>query len=225
MTGPGRRFDPSELLGGADGDPTESKLADAFAAARALEAHTPRDQVGPTEGFEDRVMAAIATEPAPRVVVRPRSAGGGIAAGLLAAIRDSWGILTGSGRSVGVRAQALGLLLLAGVALTSLVSVALVGVGSLLGPQPTAIPSVEAFPTPSPTVSPPLSPSPSATETASPTTSSGSTPTAQPTETSEATETPEATETSGPDDTADPGETLKPAETLRPGETLRPAKP
>ena len=241
MTGPGRRFNPSELVGGADGNPTEAELADAFAAARAIEAHTLSDHVRPTEGFEDRVMAAIATEPAPRIVIRPRTAArGGVAGGILAAVRDAWGILTGSGRPLAVRAQALGLLLLVGVVVTSLGGVAAAGVGALLSPDATPVPSVQVVPTatpsplePSPSVGPSPSPSPSPSATASPTATSEPTDTAEPTETaeseetespgatetSEAAETPEATETSKADDTPEPAETLKPRETLKPGET------
>jgi hypothetical protein len=230
MTGPGRRFNPSELLGGSEGNPTEAELADAFAAARALEAHTLGDHVRPTEGFEDRVMAAIATEPAPRIVIRPRTAArGGIAGGFLVAVRDAWGILTGSGRPLAVRAQALGLLLLVGVAVTSLGGVAAVGVGALLAPDATPLPSVQVVPTatpsqvtPSPSVEP--SPSPSPSETASPTATPEPTETAEPTETSESdeTESPGATETSEADETPDATETLRPGETLKPGDSLKP---
>lgn len=250
MTGPGRRFNPSELLGGAEGNPTDAELADAFVAARALEAHALSDHVRPTEGFGGRVMAAIATEPAPRVVIRPRSAaGGGVVVGLLAAVRDSWGILTGSGRPLEVRAQALGLLLLVGVVVTSVGGVAAVGVGALLAPDATPTPSVQALPTPTPSQSgPPPSPSPSPspsasptetgepTDTAEPTDPAAPTETAEPTDTSDpeetespgATETPDvdespdATETSEAEDTPEPGGTLKPGETIRPDETPDP---
>jgi hypothetical protein len=230
MNGP-RRFNPSELVGGTDEPPSEAELADAYAAARVLEAHAMADRIGPTEGFEDRVMAAIATEPAPRVVLRPGpGVRGGRPAAFLSALRDSWAIATGRGRPMVVRAQALGFLLVVVVAAGSLGTVAAVGVGGLLQPQSTPVPSVaplstsspaadaSASPLPSPSPSPSIepSPSPSATETLEP----GETPKA--TETPEgtddhggasATETPQATDTAEPEDTPKPGETLKPGET------------
>ncbi len=241
MNGPGRRFNPSELLGGTDQPPTEAELADAYAAARALEAHASADRIGPTEGFEDRVMAAIATEPAPRVVLRPGPAvRGGRPAAFLIALRDSWAIATGRGRPVAVRAQALGFLLVVVVAAGSLGTVAAVGVGSLLEARQTPPPSVQpisttspsaeplASPSPSPSPSPTSSPSPSVEPSSSPTTTPEATETNEagetedPTETPDATddgagssstETPEATDDSEPDDTPKPGETLKPGET------------
>ena len=74
MSGPIRRFDPSELSGGGEPEPSTAELADALAVARDLESLSAEPGVRPTAGFEDRVMAAIATEPAPRLVIRPGSA-------------------------------------------------------------------------------------------------------------------------------------------------------
>jgi len=234
-----RRFNPSELLGGVDEPPSEAELADAYATARVLEAHATADRIGPTDGFKDRVMAAIATEPAPRVILRPGpGVRGGRPAAFLTALRDSWAIATGRGRPMVVRAQALGFLLVVLVAVGSLGTVAAVGVGSLLQPQPTPVPSVapistsspapdaSASPLPSPNRSIEPGPSPSATETVEPGETPGVTETPRATETPEgtddhggatATETPEATNTAEPDDTPKPGETLKPGET--PGST------
>ncbi len=235
MNGPGRRFDPSELLGGSDQPPTEAELADAFAAARALEAHASADRIGPTEGFEDRVMAAIAAEPAPRVVLRPAAAvRGARAAAFLVALRDAWAIATGQGRPIAVRAQALGFLMVVVLAAGSLGTVAAVGVGSLLSPRSTPAPSVQPITTPSqpaePLPSPSPSPGPSATPPLEP--SASSAPTAEPSETAEPsgtpheTETPDATEEStatetpdATDDSSEPDDTPSPAETLKPGET------
>ncbi len=238
MNGPGRRFDPSELLGGTD-QPTEAELADAYAAARALEAHASADRIGPTEGFEDRVMAAIAAEPAPRMVLRPGPAmRGGRLAAFVTALRDAWGIATGQGRPIAVRAQALGFLLLVVVAAGSLGTVTAVGVGSLLEARQTPPPSVQPIPTtspsPEPSSSPSPSPSPSVEPSSSPTTTAEPTETAEPsepprstetpegTDRSSSTETPEATGTSEPDDTPKPGETLKPGETPKPSEAPDP---
>ena len=69
MTGPARRFDPSDLQTPGVADPSAAELADALRAARDLEALAASDGVRPTEGFDDRVMAAIALEPIPRAVV------------------------------------------------------------------------------------------------------------------------------------------------------------
>ena len=75
MTGPMRRFDPAELREPGEPVPSQAEQADLLIAARELEtAATATDAIRPTEGFEDRVMAAIALEPAPRVVIRPGSA-------------------------------------------------------------------------------------------------------------------------------------------------------
>ncbi len=233
MNGPGGRFDPSELLGGVDEPPSEAELADAFAAARALEAHASADRIGPTEGFEDRVMAAIAAEPAPRVVLRPGPAlRGGRAAAFLVALRDAWAIATGQGRPIAVRAQALGFLLVVVLAAGSLGTVAAVGVGSLLSPRPTPAPSVQPITTPSQPAEPTPSPSPSLSPSATPPLEPGASPaptdeptdTAEPSETPDKTETPDATEEStetpdATDDSSEPDDTPRPGETLKPGET------
>jgi hypothetical protein len=224
-----RRFNPSELLGGADEPPSEAELADAYATARVLEAHALADRIGPTEGFEDRVMAAIATEPAPRVVLRPGPAvRGGRPAAFLSALRDSWAIATGGGRPMVVRAQALGFLLVVVVAAGSLGTVAAVGVGGLLQPQSTPVPTVAPISTSSPAPDASASPLPSPSPLIEPSPSPSATETLEPGETPNATETPEgtddhggasATETPGATDTAEPEDTTKPGETLKPGET------
>jgi hypothetical protein len=220
MTGPGRRFDPSELHD-ADGDGshlTDAESAAMLSTARDLEAFARAESTGPTSGFEDRVMTAIAAEPPPRAV-----ATGGWLAGFAVVVRDAWRITwSGGGRPLAVRAQAFALVLLVVIAFGSLGTAAAVGVSRLLAgdpstPPPTA-PSVEpsiAPPTPSlpapstapsPSTSPSTSPSPSATDepggssepTASPdgTDDSGGTPrpTASPRPTTDPTDTPEPTD-------------------------------
>lgn len=202
-----------------------------------LEAQAAGDVIRPTSGFEGRVMAAIATEPAPRFVLGAAVAGrGGRSAAFLAAVRDAWAIATGGGRPLAVRAQALGFVLLVVIAAGSLTGVAAVGVGSFLAAPPSPSPSLPAptadpSPSASPSFSPPASPSstvdpsssptgtPEPTDTTSPSQSPSSTETPEATETSEATQTAEATETLDPAETLKPGETLKSGETLRPGAT------
>jgi hypothetical protein len=145
MSGPGRRFDPAELrTSGAPGDtqPTDSELARALGIARDLEALAADDGIRPTDGFEDRVMAAIAAEPAPKLVVRPGSRRGGPLAGFAVAFRDAWGVATGGGRPLAVRAQALAFVLLVVLGIGALTAVGAVTVGGLLQGQLTPPPSL-----------------------------------------------------------------------------------
>lgn len=207
MSGPSRRFDPSELrTSGKPGDtqPSDAELAEALAVARELEALSAADGIRPTEGFEDRVMAAIATEPAPRLVVLPPTAvRGGRAGALLVAIRDAWGVATSGGRPVAVRAQALAFVLLVVVAAGALTTATALTVGGFLQRNESPSPSVEPAPSTAPTPSAP------ATPTATP----------PPGESTEPSETPEATETAEPTETPDADETTKPGETPRPTRT------
>ena len=75
MSGPTRRFDPSELHG--PGEPAAVARGAGRRHARGR-ANSRRLAAGPSsvrpKGFEDRVMAAIALEPVPKLVVRPGSA-------------------------------------------------------------------------------------------------------------------------------------------------------
>jgi hypothetical protein len=210
MSGPGRRFDPSELrTSGEPGgsQPSDVELAESLAVARELEALSIADGIRPTEGFEDRVMAAIATEPAPRLVILPSSAvRGGRAGVFLVAIRDAWGVATSGGRPMAVRAQALAFVLLVVVAAGALTTATAVTVGGFLQRNDSPAPSVEPAPSVAPTPSAP------ATQTTEPT----------PSESVEPSGSPEATETAEPTETPDAGETEKPNETPRSTKTPRP---
>jgi hypothetical protein len=213
MSGPIRRFDPSELV--APGEPAlpVAEQADALLAARDLETLAANDLIRPTEGFEDRVMAAIATEPAPRLVVRPASAvRGGRLGAFLIAVRESWGVASTGGRPLAVRAQALAFVVLVVVAAGSMTTVAAVGVGSLLanrGPAATdAPPSIQ----PAPTETAEPSETPEATETAEPSETPEATETAEPGETPRATRTPRPTKTPEATETPEPGETEEPSD-------------
>jgi hypothetical protein len=205
MTGPIRRFDPSELRIDGESDLSTADQAAAMLSARELEAVTSDAGVRPSSGFEDRVMAVIATEPAPRLVVRPGSAGRlGVLAAFVATVRGAWTVATTGGRPAAVRAQAFALVVLVAVAVTAIAGLGAAGVGALLERDRSPAPSVRPAPTdeapPSPTRSP--APSPSVEPSASP----------SPTETPDATETAEPT---GTDDveTARPTRTPKPTET------------
>ncbi len=224
MSGMGRRFDPAEIRPDAGPGPSDAELAEAMLAARELEALGARDAVGPTVGFEDRVMAAIATEPAPRVLVRPgRNVRYGLLGGFAISVRDAWRVATGGGRPVVVRAQAMAFVLLVVLATGSLSVFAAVGAASLLGPGPIATPRVplrtaspappspstlpSALPSPSPTASPSSSPTVEPSEAGEPGTS------AKPAGTDEADETPRAARTPRPTRTPRATETPEPTET------------
>jgi hypothetical protein len=166
MTGPIRRFDPGELTGSGEPEPSVAELAEALAVARDLESLPAEPGVRPTAGFEDRVMAAVATEPAPRLVIRPGSAvRGGRAGALLLAIRESWAVATRGGRPMVVRAQALAFVLLAVLAAGSVTGLGAMTVGALLGrgplPGPTIEPGPSVDPSAAPSGLPTASPSPS----------------------------------------------------------------
>jgi hypothetical protein len=253
MTGPGRRFDPSELHD-ADGAPlSDAESAAMLSTARDLEAFARAESIAPTSGFEDRVMTAIAAEPPPRAV-----ATGGWLAGFALVVRDAWRITwSGGGRPLAVRAQAFALVLLVVVAFGSLGTVAAVGVSRLLTGDPTTppttapsvdpsvVPPTPSLPTPSTGPSPMPSPStsPSAGETDEPGESSEPSespdgtddndgtprPTASPRPTSDPTDTPEPTdddddETPEPtDDDDDADKTPDPDDTPDPDETPDPS--
>ena len=239
MSGPGRRFDPSELRIPGEPEMPVAERADALLAARELESVTA-EGIRPTDGFEDRVMAVIATEPLPRLVVRPGSAvRGGRLGAVLVAVRDAWGVATTGGRPVAVRAQALAFVLLVVVATGTLTSAAAIGVGALLDPDRGASPSREPATTIAPTTVGPTQPT--EVESAEPSETPGETESAEPSETPEATDTtepgqtpsagtthptatPRAGETAEPTETSDPGETAEPTETPRPTGTPRPTE-
>jgi hypothetical protein len=215
VSGPGRRFDPSELrTTGKPGDtqPSDAELAEALGVARELEALTVADGIRPTDGFEDRVMAAIATEPAPRLVVLPPGAvRGGRVGAFLVAIRDAWGVATSGGRPMAVRAQALAFVLLVVVAAGALTTATAVTVGGFLQRSESPSPSVQPAPSTAPTPSTPM---------ATPTTDGSG----EPSETPDASETPEATETAEPTETNEAEKTAKPGETPRPARAPRPTE-
>jgi len=216
MSGHGGRFDASELRtpgsGPAEPGATDAELADALLMARELESLAAGDAVRPSLGFDDRVMAAIALEPAPRLVVRRASAGrGGLVSTFLIALGEAWRVASTGGRPIAVRAQALAFVLVALLAGGALTTAAAVGVGAFLQGNGQAAPSFRPAPTVGPTTS----------ETAEPSVSPVPGDTAGPSDSPEASETAEA-----PGATATPkaGETAKPAGTLRPTRTPRPTE-
>jgi hypothetical protein len=139
-----RRFDPSEF-GSRGADAT-----DLLGAARDLEAYADIGWTGPSATFEERVMAAIAVEPAPRLLGGP---------GFVATLRQAWRLAWSGGRPIAVRAQAIALVLLATVALAGAGSIAVVAASRFMTSQVEPPPTIQ--PSPSPSRSPSPSPSPS----------------------------------------------------------------
>lgn len=245
-------FHPRELEA-ADAQPSDADLATAWTAARELEAALPHDPLIPSAGFADRVMAAVALEPAPRpagflAAFRARPG----LAGLVASVREAWTVASaGVGRPVGVRGLALAYVLAIAVLGTSLTGLAAVGAAGALGllddapspapsVQPTVAPSVlpSATPSPDPSGSPAASPevsgSPAPTGTAEPSQS------VEPAESEE----PDASDDGGaaspaasPDDSPEPSDdggaspspsfdddSAEPSDTPRPSDTPKPSQ-
>jgi hypothetical protein len=217
MSGPSRRFDPAELLVPGEPQASVADQAAALAAARELESLAAGDLIRPTDGFEDRVMAAVATEPAPRLMVRPGSAvRGGRPAAILLSIRDAWRIATTGGRPAAVRAQALAFVLLIVVAAGALTGGMVMTVGGLFdrsaAPEPSVAPTPISTLAPTPSASPLPSASPDASETPVPTMTASPAPTAEPTQTTKPGETARPTRTPRPTETPEPGETPEPTD-------------
>ena len=178
-----RPFHPDELRGrtGSD-DPTE--LAAALEAARLLERAVGADGVRPSPDFTTGVMAAIASQPAPR---RSRLA---LLAGML---QGAWRTALAAGQPPMIRARAIAIILVAVVALGSVggaATLAAAGAIDLFGPHGTPTPLLSPGPTTRPTHEPSTSPNP------------GLTP--EPTELESPGEPPEASETPEPGETPEP---------------------
>lgn len=184
-------------------DEPAADLATSLATARELEAMAAAPDTATGDDFTDRVMAAIALEPVPQPSAVAGSAlRSGRPLGFVAAVRDAWRVAVSGGRPLAVRAQALALVLVAAVAVGSLLSAGGFAVAGALGllapsdppavlPSPSPPPSLVPGPSPSPSVSPPPSVSPSPSISPSPTVRP--TPTATPDDT----ESPEATDDDG----------------------------
>lgn len=225
-----RPFRADELSSAeAPGDPAE--LAAAVEVARLIERTVGADGVLPTPGFSDRVMAAVATQPAPR-----RSH----LAALSGAIRATWQTALSANRPPLVRAKALAIVLVVLVALGSIggaVTLAAAGALNLFQAHPSSGPLITPGPQPKA--------SPDSTETRNPDASPEPTETVGPGETPEPSETVESSETSelggsdnpggggggggdggsgsGSKATPRPGRTTEPTETPEPTETANPS--
>jgi hypothetical protein len=147
-----QRFDAAEI--GA-----EAGSIDLIDTARDLEAYADVGWSGPGATFEDRVMAAIGAEPAPRLQTR---------LGPLATLRQAWRLAWSGGRPLAVRAQALALVLIAAVVLGGAGSLGVIAGSRLLTPEHAPPPTIQPTPSPSPSQSPSPSPSPSRSPSVSP---------------------------------------------------------
>jgi len=236
-------FRPDELDGPGERLPQGDRAA-ALTTARELMGALPVGGVQPTAEFVDRVMAALAAEPAPRAggfLAAPRSRPG--LPGLLLSVRQAWTVATGGpGRPIGARGAALAYVLavaLVGVSLTGAAALGTAGVLRLLDPNGTTNPSlVEPSPSPEPTlglVQPPSpveaseSPEPSesaeASESPEPAdASSGTSAGLRPTESPGSSDDHGDHESPSPDDSGhggsdSPSGSPRPSETPKPSET------
>jgi hypothetical protein len=224
-------FTPAEL-DGVDGIAPDELAADRR-VARELEGVADRGTVRPSTDFAERVMAAIAAEPAPAPIraagaaVRRRSPGA-----LLASFRDAWRVSFGTGFPLAARAQALALVLVVGGALATSGVVTAGALGAFTnqgtGPAPTQAtdaPVITSEPTPAPTTAPtePTGPTNGSLEPAeigSP--EATATPSAEPTESEAPGGTPEATSGDGGSSETHGGPTSRP--TRAPGASDRPTE-
>ena len=161
MTG-GRSFRVDEL-----GDAPARELQAALEAAAWLDASIDDVPGISGAGLADRVMAAIAAEPAPAAIgfLGPLGARG-LVGGFWQSVRQAWAAVGTPGRPLPGRAAALAYVLAIAVAGLSLAGATTLGVGSalgLFGPGPTQTPPlVSPAPTLEPAPSPSIAPSPSA---------------------------------------------------------------
>lgn len=151
----GRRFDAGEL---GDGDWRE--LHDALEAGRALDASIDEVPIRVSDDFTNRVMTAVAAEPAPGSVgflvpLRRR----GLLAGFGDSVRQAWAAIGARGLPSFARATALAYVLVVTLAGVSVAGAATVGVGSALGVFGPTTASPTPFTTPGPT-QPPATPGP-----------------------------------------------------------------
>ena len=205
-------YRPAEV-GGADAPIRDAELAEAYAAARLLERAMPTDPVTRSGDFSDRVMAAVAQEPAPQ----PAGFLGALLAHLgpasfVASVRSAWATAAGAaGRPVQVRAAAMAYVLAVLVAAVSLTGVAAFGtagaIGGFLGRDGSSDPSgLVSSPSPSPSVSDGVGPSESA----------------EPSDSAEPSESAEPSGSVGPEDSLKPGETPRPTSSRAPGASPSP---
>ena len=204
-TNPGS-FRPDELLGNDTKIP-DTERAESYAAARELEQALSSEGVHPSAGFADRVMAAVAMEPAPRPTgfLAPLRARHSLA-GVVASVQAAWSVATGgAGRPARARGVAMAYVLavlLIGASLTGVAAFGTAGALHLITPDRTPEPSIH---TPGPSESPDASSE--ATEPGESSEPSGS---AEPSESHDANESAEPSGSDHPEDSANPDSTRSP---------------
>jgi hypothetical protein len=184
-----RRFDIHELLGADDGG-SEADLGQALVGARAIESALSGPDPMPGPQLADRIMVAVAREPAPHAlgilaVLRRRPGLGGF----VESLRLAWSrAFHGTGRPLGLRAGALAYVaavLLLTVSLSGVAAYATAGALGLFQPNATQRPdATQVLATPAP-IQTPSTTEPPATEPAE---SEDSEAGAEPSETPEASE-------------------------------------
>ena len=219
-----RPFGADELDGVSGLRPDE--LAAETRLARELEGAAARVSVRPSPDFTDRVMAAVALEPAAAPVVAARVAlRHGALGAFLFSIRDAWRVTLSPAFPLAMRAQAMAMVLLVAglVAGTGVVAAGAFGLldGDRSSPSvETREPSVPV--TKAPTEEPTGSPKPTRTvrpdATVSPTKKPSASPTPPPTSMPSPTETPsDDNEHSARPETPNPSRTPRPSETPHSG--------
>jgi hypothetical protein len=218
-----RPFGADELDGVSGLRPDE--LAAETRLARELEGAAARVSVLPSPDFTDRVMAAVALEPAAAPVLAARVAlRRGAFGAFLASIRDAWRVTVSPAFPMAMRAQALAMVLLvAGLAAgTGVVTAGAFGLFDADRPSPsieTPEPSVQtAEPQTAEPTEGPASMEPSASPEPSPSLEDES---AEPTESEEPTGSEEPTRTDKPNATTSP--TKKPSASPIPPPTSMPS--
>lgn len=208
MSMPTGSFRPDELVDG-DARIPDSERAESYAAARELEQAITGSDVHPSAGFTNRVMAAVALEPAPRPTgfLAPLRARHSLA-GLVASVKAAWAVaMGGGGRPAGARGLALAYVLAVMLVGASLTGVAAFRTGTalhLITPDHTPQPTIH---TPGPTPSPDES-----TDGTEPNDSDHPEGSNEPSESSGGTESSEPGESDHPEDSSDPGTSQSPEE-------------
>jgi hypothetical protein len=206
-----RRFELHELIG-SDGPGGEAELAGALSAARAVEAAIAGPDPKPAADLADRVMAAVAREPAPHrlgilAALRRRPGLGGF----VDSLRVAWDrVARGAGRPLALRAGALAYVaavLVLAVSLSGVAAYTTAGALGLLGPQASRGPDA--------TITGPSEAPVTSLPTGEP--SAGPSETPEPSESAEPSETPEASEDDGGSGPGEPGDDHASA-TATPGE-------
>ena len=194
--------------------------------SRELEALAALSAIQPPVGFTDRVMAAVAAEPRPQPV---RAFGvalvGGHLGAALASVGDAWRVVVGGSTTLGVRAQALALVLVVTIGSLAVAGGATVGAIGLLTADPLPTPA-QTTPLPTPTPSPTPTPTPSPSPEPTGMQGTNETPEASPdaNETPDTSKSPDAGETPGTSKSPEPTGTREPSNTREPSRTPEPTE-